>query len=274
MAARFADIESINQHEVIDDYLQSPLVSLEEAMKPISHLVPGVENYAKDAKLASSTPADNLTPDESAAIYLYTMASIFYKKLNSAMRSTHMNQVKPYFLYLKLFYTALGKLPCKKATVWRGICGSVSSAYVKGKHVIWHSPSSSSIDASVVKTFLGNSSQFTLFQITCRHGKSISKHSAFPSENEILLLPGTKLLVEHQPFDHFGFQIIQLEEMYNPNVRKILPILPNIKKLTLAKKKLLEPAKLELAPGALSPIPVLPAIKQTKLEEVKLDNCE
>lgn len=274
MTVRFADIEPMNEREVIDHYLQYSLVSLEEAVVPICDLVSNITEYVTTAKLMFLSPVENLNQDESAAIYLYTMASPFHGKLNSAMRSTHINRVKPYFLYLKLFYTALGKLPCKRKIVWRGICVNVSSDYQKGKCIVWHSVSSSSIDASVVTNFLEKNSQCTLFQIQSRHGKLINKHSAFPSENEIVFVPGTKLLVTNKPLDFNGFQLIQLEEMHNPNLKKILPILPMIKKSIINDEKTSKSHQPKLFPATIKSIPILPAIESTTTEEVKMNKCE
>jgi hypothetical protein len=274
MTIRFADVESLNQREVIDDYLRLPLVSLEEAMVPISLLIPNISQYTINAKLASSVLNNNLTEDESAAIYLYTMDSVFYGKLNSAMRSNKASHVEPYFLYLKLFYTALGKLPCQRELVWGGIRSNVSSTYIKGKFVIWHSASSSSLDGSAVTNFLDKNAQCTLFQIECRHGKSISKHSAFPSESEIILMPGTKLLVKNKPLSFNGFQLVQLEEMPNPNLKKILPVLPLIKRSIINDKQTSKPAKPKVTPRTLNPVSVLPGIKSATTDDLKINNCE
>ncbi|CAF1328247.1 unnamed protein product [Adineta steineri] len=274
ISTRFADIESICDRDAIDSYLNSPLVSFEEAIVPINNLVPGIAQYAATAKLLSTAPADSLTEEESAAIYLYTMDSPLYGKLNSVMRSTHINHLKPYFLYLKLFCTALRKLPSEKATVWRGIRANISSTYVKGNYIVWHSPSSGSTDASVVTNFLDKNSKCTLFQIDCRYGRSISKYSAFPTENEILLMPGTKLLVRNNPLQFNGFQLVQLEETVNPNLKKMLTVLPNIIKSTAITKVTLNSAEVKLTTETLNPKVVLPAIKTATVEQVKNDNCE
>ena len=50
-----------------------PLVSLEEAVEKLVHILPRVQTYAYVAKQRCKTPADGLTQDESAAIVLYTM---------------------------------------------------------------------------------------------------------------------------------------------------------------------------------------------------------
>jgi hypothetical protein len=274
MTTRFADIESFNQQEPINDYLRFALVSLAEAIVPISQLIPGIEHFVKNAQLASSAPADNLTPDESAAIYLYTMDSAFFENLNFVMRSNNENQMRPYSLYLKLFHTALAKLPCHVGVVWRGILSNVSSMYVKDKYVIWHGASSSSIDASVVTNFLDRNCQCTLFQIDCRQGKSINKHSAFPSENEIILMPGTKLLVKNKPLDFNGFQLVQLEELHNANLENLSNILYNSKKTVANGKELLKPPQPNLAIGSLYSTSLVSAMKKVAIKEAKIDNCE
>ncbi len=63
-----------------------------------------------------NNPEDNLTPDESASIMLYSMEwssreKSFYFILNKSLRSENRQLLKPWFLYLRLFLHALSKLP-------------------------------------------------------------------------------------------------------------------------------------------------------------------
>jgi hypothetical protein len=72
---RISDIVE-EPHEMllpISGYDEVPLVSLEEAIKPLISLLPKIRDYAHVAKQRCKKPADNLTPDESASIMLYTM---------------------------------------------------------------------------------------------------------------------------------------------------------------------------------------------------------
>ncbi|CAF4076277.1 unnamed protein product [Rotaria sordida] len=47
-------------------------------------------------------------------------------------------ELRPYFKYLKLFLTALVKLPCvPPQTVWRGVTKDLSAEFSPGTHVIW-----------------------------------------------------------------------------------------------------------------------------------------
>ncbi|CAF3454954.1 unnamed protein product, partial [Rotaria sp. Silwood2] len=56
----------------LEDYQESELASLEEAIEPIKSLFRNLPRDVWIAKNASKKPADDLSPDESAAIHLYT----------------------------------------------------------------------------------------------------------------------------------------------------------------------------------------------------------
>jgi hypothetical protein len=70
-------------------------------------------------------PTDDLTQQESAAIHLYTMqfdgGPSLYEILNQSLRAENRQELKPWFLFLKLFLTALYKLPSQNKTIWRGV---------------------------------------------------------------------------------------------------------------------------------------------------------
>jgi hypothetical protein len=57
---------------------------------------------------------DDLTQQESAAIHLYLL-------LNQSLCDVDRDQLKPWFLFLKLFLTALHKLSSQNKTVWCGV---------------------------------------------------------------------------------------------------------------------------------------------------------
>jgi hypothetical protein len=46
-----------------------------------------------------------------------------YATLNRALRGVNHQELKPWFRYLKLFLTALFKLPSIEGVVWRGVRG-------------------------------------------------------------------------------------------------------------------------------------------------------
>jgi hypothetical protein len=122
----------------ITGYQDMPLVSLEASIEPVSQLFDGIEGNAWVAKENSQNPADGLSQDESASIHLYTMQFgsdlSLYHALNKDLRSENRQSLKPWFSFLKLFLTALHKLPSKAQIVWRGVRGEdLSAKYPTGK---------------------------------------------------------------------------------------------------------------------------------------------
>ncbi|CAF4819790.1 unnamed protein product [Rotaria sp. Silwood2] len=78
--------------------------------------------------------AYELTVDEAAAIYLYTMLrskedQTVPIQLNKALRSRAQSQLIPWFSYLQLLTTAINKLPSVKGTIWRCAQGDITTAY-------------------------------------------------------------------------------------------------------------------------------------------------
>ena len=72
-------------------------------------------------KLGGADP-HGLTRDEVAAINLYTQEDCgVYSRLNTALRSSDRQHVKPYFRYLRLLLGGLRKLPAYRGSVWRGV---------------------------------------------------------------------------------------------------------------------------------------------------------
>ncbi|CAF4314152.1 unnamed protein product [Rotaria sp. Silwood2] len=187
-----ADKEPLRALTPIEGYEKKPLVPLEEAVRPLRHLLHNLDNMVSTAKWNTREPQDNLTPDESAAIHLYTMQwqkphPSLYTLLNQTLRSEQRIDLIPWFLYLKLLLTALYKLPSIKDMIWRGIRGDVNNQYRTDQ--IWWGISSCTDTMEVMERFVGRSGVRTLFNIETINGKSIKAHSHFPSENEVLLMP-------------------------------------------------------------------------------------
>ena len=103
----------------IQGYARLATVSLEEACEPLQKCVSDLPRNVWIAKNNSRNPADGLTPDESAAIHLYTMEwdDSLYAALNRRLREADRRALLPWFLFLKLFLTGLFKLPSIRAVV-------------------------------------------------------------------------------------------------------------------------------------------------------------
>jgi hypothetical protein len=203
----------------IEGYEKVPLVSLKEAVQPIRSLFHNIDSMAETARRNSRKPADNLTPDESAAIHLYTMQwpkphlSLF-TVLNQRLRSKNRDLLISWFLFLKLFFTALYKLPSVKGVVWRGVCGNLTDQYDTDQ--IWWGVSSCTETMKIMQTFVGLEGARTLFNIECINGKVIKPHSYFTEENEILIIPGTYFRVVDKWSPAEDLYMIQLRETKAP----------------------------------------------------------
>ena len=179
----------------ISGFEEKPLVSLEEAILPVVPLISDLQRMAYIAKGHIEKPMNGLTNDELASIMLYTMEwepVAFYSLLNSTLRTEDRKKLIPFFSYLKLFLTALRKLPSYQGIVWRGIKGDLHASYPKGQRGVWWAFSTTTTNAEVLEneTFLGKVGNRTLFSIECKNGKQINEYSNFPGEEEVLLLPG------------------------------------------------------------------------------------
>lgn len=201
---RFYDIiEGVGRPMLpIQGYGKMPLLTLDEAVEPLITIVPEVKYMAWIVKQNCKNPLDNLLSDESASIMLYTLEwqprdKSFYKILNDTLRTENCDLLKPWFSYLKLFITALSKIPSKHCLLHRGIKKDISGDYPRGKIFIWWGFSSctSSIHTLESETFLGKNGTRTLFVIDCHSGKNIHQHSMFRNEDEVLLLAARQFLV-------------------------------------------------------------------------------
>ncbi|CAF3606844.1 unnamed protein product [Rotaria sp. Silwood1] len=205
----------------VKNYEKVPLASLEEAVKPIEHLIDNVQADVWIAKRNSKNPQDGLSQDESAAIYLYSMESL-YCELNRALRDKNRERLVPFFPYLKLFLTALWKLPSEKCIAWRGVKADISDQFEEGETFVWWGLSSCTTTLSVLQSenFLGKKGHRTLFNVECINGKMIHNHSHFPLESEVLLLPCSYFVVVSK--------LDQGNNLHTVHVRQLEPPVPLI----------------------------------------------
>src|SRR5262249_53930122 len=144
---------------------------------------------------AGTPAAGELTPDEIAALYLYTCESCFYRQMNATLRDVNRARVTPYFPYLRLFFSALSRLKGRPESLGRGVALDLRAQYPRGGTVTWWGVSSCTSKLSVAQAFLGGRGRRTLFEVTPVQAVSIRNFSAFTGEEEYILPPGTQLKV-------------------------------------------------------------------------------
>jgi len=209
----------------IEGHERMPLVSLEKAVEPLFSIVLDIKRKAYVAQQSCKQPADGLTPDESASIMLYTMEwepyeECLYFSLNKCLRDKQRHTLKPWFLFLKLFLTALDKLPSLSCIVFRGIKTNLIDRYQPDSTFIWWGFSSCTTNVNTLQSekFLGKTGDRTLFAIECHSGKNIRQHSYYQYENEILLPPARQFAVIGSLDQGNGLHLVQLKEIEAPIV--------------------------------------------------------
>ncbi|CAF2995409.1 unnamed protein product [Rotaria sp. Silwood2] len=216
----------------IEGYQDVPLVSLEEAMKPIIHLFDRDSLLTKIwvVKEQCKNPADGLSPDESGSIMLYTFEWIpieesLYFILNKTLRMRNRELLKPWFPYLRLFIGALIQLPSINDVIYRGVKKDLKDEYPPGTDQIWWGFSSCSDSLGVLESdqFCGTNGIRTMFHIKCLDGRCIKNHTYFPTEKEIILLPGRYLRVGTCYNSQDGLRMIRLDEIEPPHKLLKLP---------------------------------------------------
>ncbi|CAF3640129.1 unnamed protein product [Adineta steineri] len=178
-------------------------VTLEKAVENVEFCVPGVKAFASKATKECYKRNTELTLDEAAAIYLYTMPNSFHTTLNDRLRAENRDELAPWLAFLKLFITALEKLPSLAITVWRGVAEDISSAFFEEFEQIWWTVNSCSTDLNVIQGYINmNAGTGTVFAIETLHGKDVSKYSAFgAAEREVILMPGTRVHLQSLPLE-------------------------------------------------------------------------
>ena len=228
MLGRLADVTSDALLGPISGIEQSQSMSLMEAA--LHTEVTNIEMHAyiaveKAKELQANGEIDaTLSVDEVAAITLYTMESEFYPTLNKLLRSRDRQGIKIFFPYLKLLLAARAKLPKYSGVVWRGVKGrDLREKFPKGKEVYWWAFSSSSKELSTLQNpmFLGKEGTRTVFNIEAINGVDIVKYSMFQGEKgeaEVLLFPGTKLVVIDTMDMGAGLFQVHLKEVVAPKL--------------------------------------------------------
>jgi hypothetical protein len=203
----------------IAGYWAYPLVSLEQALEPFLLQINQLDRSIKEAYKHCHFPSEHgLTRDEASAVHLYTMEAgdhSFYRVLNKILRNEDRSKVKPWFHYLKLFDTALRKLPTVKGCIWRGVSRNVTDCHHENDRLTWWCINSCSSSVKVVEDFLKSDNDCTLFMIEATNGKDISQYTYFSEEKEVILGMGTNLCVKSNALQHGKLRVIHLVEVDN-----------------------------------------------------------
>ncbi|CAF4790265.1 unnamed protein product [Rotaria sp. Silwood2] len=204
---RFGDIDTtFKRLPPVYDFHAEKLVSIEKALEPIESQINELPRFIKIAKRYCHFPSEHgLTHDQSAAVYIYTMEwgeTTLYRVLNEALRCENRKALNIWFPYLKLFDTALDKLPTVTEVVWRGVPHDIGKNFTKNQTFTWWSINSCSSSVNVIGNFLGDGKNATLFLIEAINGKKISGYTEHEYEYEVILRMGTEFRVKTNALKH------------------------------------------------------------------------
>ena len=206
----------------IAEYITEPLLPLAKACTPLVDIIHDLSFYVQKVLVETpDEPSDGLTVDESAAVRLYTVEwpkphRSLYSMLNYTLQNDNREHLRPYFKYMKLLITALVRLPfVPPSTVWRGVNKNVSANFPPGTPVTWWAFTSCTTELTVLENnmYLGDTGERTLFSVESINGRSVRAHSHFITEDEVLLLPGTHMIVQSQFSPGADLHIIHLKQV-------------------------------------------------------------
>lgn len=217
--------------EFLSIIMKSPLLQIEEIIKPLTDLIDDIEtkHYVIKQQLSANN-VHHLTLDELGAIHLYTWEELprtkcVYYLVNQAIRRGLSEELHVWYPYLNLLLTALNKLPSidPHCTVYRGVRScDLSNKYNDDGIYTWWTFSSClpSIDRMKTGSFLGKEGVRTVFKIDCYSGKRLP----WSEDDEVILMPG------------FRFQIVgklrSLDDLNTIYIREIAPssleIMPSV----------------------------------------------
>ncbi|CAM4769801.1 unnamed protein product [Rotaria magnacalcarata] len=213
-------------------YADQPLLPLYEACAPLTGIIHDISFYVQLAlDETSEQPPNGLTIDESASIRLFTIEwesphQSLHSMLNYTLNTAVRKELLPYFQYLKLFMTALVKLPCLPSQiVWRGINQDLSAQLLPGITMKWWAFSSCTATMAALESnmCLNAAGTRTLLSIEAINGRTISAHSHSAIEDEILLFPGIHVAVQPQVSTVSNLHIIHLKQIIPEDKQLELP---------------------------------------------------
>ncbi|CAF1334828.1 unnamed protein product [Adineta ricciae] len=211
-----AEHEPFQQRSLLPDLNNDQILSLEQACDLFKRPIKKIDSMIKSAKKNSSNVKHNLSIDEAAAIYLFTMEQTeakhtVYSQLNQALRSEDNIHLEPWYHYFRLLSMALEKLPPTKCVVYRGVRTDVWEQYEQ-EHVYWRGFSSCSKTQKSIEKLLGKKGTRILFEIHCNNGKSIGQLSCLDKNDEVILMPNIYLRVLRRINQQNGVHVIRLQE--------------------------------------------------------------
>lgn len=198
----------------IQDVRHMKLVEAASQIPELPELPVAAQQSLKRGVEIAQHDHNQLTCDESGSFHLYTSnENNFYRLMNKACREEDKSSLAPFMRLMKLMLDGYEKLPQQKGIGWRGLNGhNLIGEYAVGQTITWWSWSSISLNMKTAAEYLGKTGLRTLLFIQFKTAANIAAYSAYSSEEEVVLAPGTCLRVKSSAMLSEDLCIIHLAE--------------------------------------------------------------
>ncbi len=161
--------------------------------------------------------------------------------LNKALRDENRTHLKIWFSYLKLFDSALEKLPTVRGIVSRGISNDIGKNFSKNQKLTWWGVNSYLSSMHVIKNFLGNETNLTMFLIETSNGKKISGYTDREHEDEVILRMETDFRAQSDVLEHpkgsFHVHLVEINDEEEDQQQHLASAINNLQMKTNQKEK-------------------------------------
>ena len=198
-----------NDLKLVQGYQNERILSLEEALKPVTKMFPDISQQIQKAqKKRYYSEKGVLTEDKSAAIYIYSMKGTnnLHFHFQKAWDSKDKSQLKPWFKYLKLLKSALNKLPDVQTKVWQQINRSaVEEILQAGQSQLYTCMGTCSRSIEELNDVLDKkpASKVIMVGYGLVSGKDVTPYAEGEAK-EVLVWPGAKIYVAKKEIDDQG----------------------------------------------------------------------
>lgn len=203
----------------------STILNIDKAIEPLREFFPNLQHFLDLIKEKCVQPHDGLTPDESAAIMLYTIDSepveqCFQYVLNEILRKKDSKKLQLWIFYLDLFFRGISRLKSISKKIYRSIEFDLTETYPLHRRFTWWSFALCRSSMDNDDTWKNSTKKRTLFSIDCQSAKDISHHTFYDGEDQILLLDGSQFQVTSSIKITENEQKIDLKEisMFNASI--------------------------------------------------------
>ncbi|CAF3442824.1 unnamed protein product [Rotaria sp. Silwood2] len=217
---RFAQIEWENKSFVPIDGLETndPPLRITRALPQVTFRMPDWDAFISEVeKRFPNDKQYKLTLDECIALCLYTKEmdkESLYVLVNAALRSGNEKKRNSWLPFLQLFYSAVKKMPNFQGRCWRAGATGILDQIELEERIAWSGISSCSKWVDFITKECSDKKE-VLFMIDTVNAKDISKYSTNPCSLEILLMPGTHLVVKNiEPYKEDNtLTLVHLQEL-------------------------------------------------------------